>query len=1003
VWPRFQRESAVADAEGVMVRVLISSTYQDLIAERDTVRRVIDELVAKGHAVEALRMETFGSRATTPLEVSRHFAEIADLIVLLVGRSYGSTPPDGERSFTAEEYEVVRAFRIPCLAYIKELPCADLDQPATAFRARVRSELTCTMFDTLDALKWRVSEDLERELAMAASRIVPLELRKEVPFLVDASIFTDRRDELSELAKLLELDGARAAVVGPPGIGKTTLVQEFFRGRGRQQLLDPLWLRTDDLFGRDAFGRLRIGAPRWTREALAEALHHLVERHPRGVLVFDNVQAAPLDVAWIAARQGELRALFLSWDTMALPMPLPTIRLQSLPGADARDLLARYCSEDQRLEEEAIEDLATITGGDPLLLSLAGRRLAYTPGQTVAELAGDLRRSGEELLGLEGPTVDRGRVQVRSLLLNVYHCLEPWERSVLVALSALPSKGVSNDAMAWACAKLGVTKASRLGRAVQLGLLDARPAPDWQGHRYRFRSIVSEFLRTVDARAEGERVAGEYLLSRDALFDASADVVAEALRKQLRRTAPQLPHDGEWVEPLLVGAAPVARARALQVLRGIDDQEQVRRLVAAIEKILLKPRTERVTVALVDLLGDWRTDEVLPVLRRLWHRPEVRETGEAEDMLDREVRAAAGRALARHARMDYEVWLIDLVEHGRRVQVEAALDAAGHEKIEAALSVIEARLSDRDHRLRAVACGVLSDYDPQPALADVLWQLAEQDPDANVRNEATQTLGVWQDERALKPLFALLDSDDEDVAATAVSVLRFYRRPDVVDRLAARGRTAHEGNTRTNIAFVLCDFQDPRAAELAASLIESADGYTRRVGIHFAGMVADIPGVPDSERRVLINRLEQLLKEPDVEMRLIARAALVAFSEPSALDGLWRDVDFKTSGRTRADVARWFAISQLAAAQALLPSVKPARVRPLLGDPDPSMRSVAALVAGQLRARELIADLECLLEDESPSATSGKTVAEDASEALDRISGKRSPWVPHRRAPVAFK
>jgi hypothetical protein len=45
-------------------------------------------------------MEAFGSFATTPLGVSVQFAEMADLVILLVANSYGTIPPDGQLSFT---------------------------------------------------------------------------------------------------------------------------------------------------------------------------------------------------------------------------------------------------------------------------------------------------------------------------------------------------------------------------------------------------------------------------------------------------------------------------------------------------------------------------------------------------------------------------------------------------------------------------------------------------------------------------------------------------------------------------------------------------------------------------------------------------------------------------------------------------------------------------------------------------------------------------------------
>jgi hypothetical protein len=61
----------------------------------------------------------------------------------------------------------------------------------------------------------------------------------------------------------------------------------------------------------------------------------------------------------------------------------------------------------------------------------------------------------------------------------------------------------------------------------------------------------------------------------------------------------------------------------------------------------------------------------------------------------------------------------------------------------------------------------------------------------------------------------------------------------------------------------------------------------------------------------------------------------------------------------------------------------------------------AALVAGQLRAVELAPYLEGLLGDDSGIEWDNGTVGSAASEALDWIAGRRPPWVPHEKVPVA--
>lgn len=135
--------------------------------------------------------------------------------------------------------------------------------------------------------------------------------------------------------------------------------------------------------------------------------------------------------------------------------------------------------------------------------------------------------------------------------------------------------------------------------------------------------------------------------------------------------------------------------------------------------------------------------------------------------------------------------------------------------------------------------------------------------------------------------------------------------------------------------------------------------------------------------------------------RVLATASLIALQSETGLARLWSDTAYKVSGETKADVARWAAIFRLASAEKLLPSIKLGRLLPLLNDPDPDMRSAAALVAGQLRSTVLVPELEGLLGDESLSSVNSRAVAQEASEALDRIADKRPSWVPHKRRRVA--
>jgi hypothetical protein len=152
-----------------------------------------------------------------------------------------------------------------------------------------------------------VRNDLERELQA---------FRPETEFEVygifppsrfDPYFFTDRKDELHKLEAAMTDEEACIGISGLTGIGKTTLIQHLF-WLLKDQLYDPIWLRVDDLFGREPAGHLRIDATRWNKETLLAKLTELQKQRPRSVLVFDNVQAAPHIIRWLADRLGHTRA-----------------------------------------------------------------------------------------------------------------------------------------------------------------------------------------------------------------------------------------------------------------------------------------------------------------------------------------------------------------------------------------------------------------------------------------------------------------------------------------------------------------------------------------------------------------------------------------------------------------------------------------------------------------------------------------------------------------------
>lgn len=73
------------------LRVFVSSTFSDLVEDRNVARQVIDVLSADGCEVAWIGMEEFGSYSASPLLVSRDFARVAERgLGNTAGTSYSS-------------------------------------------------------------------------------------------------------------------------------------------------------------------------------------------------------------------------------------------------------------------------------------------------------------------------------------------------------------------------------------------------------------------------------------------------------------------------------------------------------------------------------------------------------------------------------------------------------------------------------------------------------------------------------------------------------------------------------------------------------------------------------------------------------------------------------------------------------------------------------------------------------------------------------------------------
>ncbi len=157
-------------ANGGSFRIFLSSTQADLVAEREAVELAVHRM---GDSFDG--MEYFGSSPNAPLpECLRRVAE-CDFVLPLLGRRYGSKPPDRDKSFTELEFEEAEKREKPILAYyIDEKaygPKEEWDSEVIAFRSRLRDIKIHSCFTSPEDLATKVAADLGREIRSEVLRL----------------------------------------------------------------------------------------------------------------------------------------------------------------------------------------------------------------------------------------------------------------------------------------------------------------------------------------------------------------------------------------------------------------------------------------------------------------------------------------------------------------------------------------------------------------------------------------------------------------------------------------------------------------------------------------------------------------------------------------------------------------------------------------------------------------------------------------------------------------
>src|SRR4051794_34267170 len=148
------------------IKVFVCSPTMDLERERQV---VINSILSTSAFVNA--MEFFSATPGTPLEVCLRKIDESSLVIVIVGRQYGSLVPGSNISFSEAEYNHAVGSNKPCLVFMTtddQFRNAIISDPAMlrlqAWRSTLLSNNVVARFDSAETLSAKLSGALCEQL-----------------------------------------------------------------------------------------------------------------------------------------------------------------------------------------------------------------------------------------------------------------------------------------------------------------------------------------------------------------------------------------------------------------------------------------------------------------------------------------------------------------------------------------------------------------------------------------------------------------------------------------------------------------------------------------------------------------------------------------------------------------------------------------------------------------------------------------------------------------------